>query len=113
MTTAITVVDPREKVKVGEFNAIKNRCYKARDFVLAANHAAAFYIGERKNLIKNKGKCVGYDRGVPMDVPYFDALIAKCRENAKLYQAEYDCFYTQMQQLKPFILAKDWLRDWK
>lgn len=114
MTTSVICSDPRESISKKEFTELKHRTHTAGHVIRACEDAIRFYTGERNHIISSGALSLGRDaHGVIKDVAYFNTLIYKNKEDLKLYRAEYQVLSQRMREIKPFIEAKDWLRDWR
>lgn len=116
MLTSVSTLprDPREAVTRKEFQELKHRTHTAERVIRATEDAVRFYTGERNHIISSGAKDLGRDgNGTLKDVGYFNILIYKNKEDLKLYRAEYWVLHQRMVEVKPFIQAKDWIRDWR
>ncbi len=114
MKSSVTPRDPREAITKKEFLELKHRTHTAQHVIRATEDAIRFYRGERNHIIATKATSLGRDaHGTLKDLAYFEALIYKNSEDLKLYRAEYGVLSQRMREIKPFIEAKDWLRDWR
>lgn len=116
MQTSVSALprDPREGISKKEFTELKHRTHTAAHVIRACEDAIRFYTGERNHILESGATSLGRDAmGNIKDATYYEALIYKNKEDLKLYRAEYGVLSQRMREIKPFIEAKDWLRDWR
>lgn len=106
--------DPREKLTKKEFSEAFHAYNTERDLYIAAVNLERFYRCELRHLRETKRKDLGTSpAGKVIDEAYLTALAEEQVGLSKKYRATMNVMGQNVAQLKPFIHARQWMRDWR